>query len=87
VANIRAALGRLPLLRCYRALAGGGPAAATGVLHLRIDEAGYVTAANLEGELPGELRACVEKAARALRIKDVDTGDASAAATLRFTSS
>jgi serine/threonine-protein kinase len=83
-ANIRAALGRLPLLRCYRTL--GGPAA-TATLRLKIDEAGYVTAATLEGDLPGELRACVEKSARALRIKDVDTGDAAAAVTLRFTPS
>jgi hypothetical protein len=83
-ANIRVALGRLPLLRCYRSL--GGPAA-TATLRLKIDEAGYVTAATLEGDLPGELRACVEKAARTLRIKDVDTGDATAAVTLRFTPS
>jgi hypothetical protein len=87
-ANIRAALSRMPLLRCYREVGSTSPPPATATLRLKIDEVGYVTAATLEGpDLPGQLRACVEKAARSVRVKDVDTGDASAAVTLRFSPS
>jgi hypothetical protein len=87
-ANIRAAVNRLPLLKCYQAAGRPGLEPTTATLRLKIDEAGYVTAATLEGpELPADLRACLEKSARALRIKDVDTGEASAAVTLRFSPS
>jgi predicted Ser/Thr protein kinase len=87
--NIRAALSRAPIERCYRdALHAAGVAAGgTAVLHLKIDIAGYVTGTALEGAqfLPG-VKACVEKAARGARIRDVDTGEANADVTLSFAS-
>ena len=84
--NIRAALARAPLVRCYReALHAGGLASATATLRLRIDIGGYVTGATLLGAgIPPALKACVEKAATALRVKDVDTGDATADVALSF---
>ncbi len=84
--NIRAALGRVPLVRCYReALRAGGLASATATLRLRIDIGGYVTGATLQGAgIPPGLKACVEKGATAIRVKDVDTGDATADIALSF---
>jgi len=86
-ANIRAALSRSPLVRCYREALHATGAAATGtaVLHLKIDIAGYVTSTELEGAqfLPG-VKACVEKSTRGVRVKDVDTGEATADVTLTF---
>ena len=85
--NIRAALSRSPLVRCYREALHAAGAAATGtaVLHLKIDIAGYVTSTELEGAqfLPG-VKPCVEKATRGVRVKDVDTGEATADVTLTF---
>ncbi len=85
--NIRAALSRSPLVRCYREALHAAGAAATGtaVLHLKIDIAGYVTSTELEGAqfLPG-VKPCVEKSTRGVRVKDVDTGEASADVTLTF---
>jgi hypothetical protein len=84
--NVRAALGRVPLARCYRdALRAGGMTSGAATLHLRIDGAGYVTGATLQGTgVTPALKACLEKAATALRIKDVDTGDATADVALSF---
>ena len=86
-ANIRAALSRSPLVRCYREALHATGAAATGtaVLHLKIDIAGYVTSTELEGAqfLPG-VKPCVEKSTRGVRVKDVDTGEATADVTLTF---
>ena len=84
--NIRAALGRVPLVRCYRdALRAGGLASGTATLRLRIDSGGYVTGAALQGAgVTPALKTCIEKAATAIRIKDVDTGDATADVTLSF---
>jgi len=86
-ANIRAALSRSPLVRCYREAlhAAGVAATGTAVLHLKIDIAGYVTSTELEGAqfLPG-VKACVEKSTRGVRVKDVDTGEATADVTLTF---
>jgi hypothetical protein len=55
-------------------------------LHLRIDSAGYVTGASLQGAgVTPALKSCIEKAATtAVRIKDVDTGEATADVTLSF---
>jgi hypothetical protein len=87
--NIRAAMNRIPILRCYReALRDRGTVAeGTATLHLNIDSAGYVTAATLQDAkfLPG-VKTCVERAARAAKIKDVDTGEATADVTLSFVS-
>jgi hypothetical protein len=89
--SLRAAVSRAPILKCYReAVHRPGSPAATATLRLKIDMSGYVTDAALEPAGEGapfapELRACVEKAARGLRVRDVDTGEASAAVTLRFT--
>jgi len=84
--NIRAAFGRVPLVRCYRdALRAGGLASGTATLRLRIDSGGYVTGAALQGAgVTPALKTCIEKAATAIRIKDVDTGDATADVTLSF---
>jgi serine/threonine-protein kinase len=84
--NIRAAVGRIPLARCYRdALRAGGLASGTATLRLRIDIGGYVTGAALQGAgITPMLKGCIEKAATAIRIKDVDTGDATADVTLSF---
>jgi eukaryotic-like serine/threonine-protein kinase len=83
---IRAALARVPLVRCYRdALRAGGLASASATLRLRIDSGGYVTSAALQGAgVTPALKSCIEKGATALRIKDVDTGDATADVTLGF---
>lgn len=87
--QIRAVVSRIPILGCYRdALRDHGSVArGTATLHLAIDVAGYVTAANLQGAqfLP-TIKACVERAARAARVKDVDTGEASVDVTLNFVS-
>ena len=84
--SIRAALGRVPIARCYReALRAGGLASTTATLRLRIDVGGYVTGATLQGNgIPPALKACVEKAATAIRVRDVDTGDATADVALSF---
>jgi len=84
--SIRAALGRVPLARCYRdALRAGALASGTAILRLRIDSGGYVTGAALQGAgIPPALGGCIEKAAKAMRIKDVDTGEATADVTLSF---
>jgi hypothetical protein len=65
--------------------AAGAAATGTAVLHLKIDIAGYVTSTELEGAqfLPG-VKPCVEKSTRGVRVKDVDTGDATADVTLTF---
>jgi len=85
-ANVRSALGRLPLVRCYRdALRAGGLASGTATLHLRIDGGGYVTGAALQGAgITPALKGCLEKAATGVRIKDVDTGEATADVTVSF---
>ena len=84
--NIRAAVGRIPLVRCYRdALRAGGLASGSATLRLRIDIGGYVTGAALQGTgITPMLKGCIEKAATTIRIKDVDTGDATADVTLSF---
>ena len=73
-------------MRCYRdALRAGGLASGTATLRLRIDSGGYVTGAALQGAgVTPALKTCIEKAATAIRIKDVDTGDATADVTLSF---
>jgi serine/threonine-protein kinase len=88
-ANVRSALVRAPLTRCYRdalrALGGAQAANGNAILHLRIDVDGYVTRAALEGDgLLGSLRSCIERAANGAHVKDVDTGEAAADVTLRF---
>jgi len=89
--NIRAALSRIPILRCYRdALrARGAAASGTATLRLGVDVAGYVTAATLQdsgfdaGGPPPGMKGCIERAAR---VKDVDTGEATADVNLKFVS-
>ena len=54
-------------------------------LHLRIDGNGYVTGATLQGAaVSPALKGCIEKAATTARVKDVDTGDATADVTVSF---
>jgi len=84
--NVRAALARVPLARCYRdALRAGAMTSGVAVLRLRIDGTGYVTGAKLQGAgLTPALQGCIEKAATTARVKDVDTGDATAEVTINF---
>jgi hypothetical protein len=88
--NVRAAVGRVPFLGCYRgALRDHGTiASGTATLHLNLDNTGYIVAATLRDAafLPA-LKGCVERASRGLKIKDVDTGEASADITINFVSS
>ena len=84
--NVRAALARVPLVRCYRdALRAGGLTSGTAMLRLKIDAGGHVTSAALQGGgVTPSLKGCIERAATAMRIKDVDTGDATAEVALSF---
>jgi eukaryotic-like serine/threonine-protein kinase len=85
--NIRLALGRTPMLRCYRdALQSrGAVASGTAQLHLEIDVTGHVVAADLqEAQFLPSMKGCLELAAKLIRVKDVDTGGATAIATLSF---
>ena len=92
--NIRAAVSRIPILGCYRdgLRVLGAPAPGTATLRLHIDVAGYVTDATLQdsgfapGRFPPGMKGCIEQAARAVRVKDVDTGEATADVTLTFVS-
>jgi serine/threonine-protein kinase len=77
--NVRAAVARAPLTRCYRdALAKhGARVEGTVKLHLSIDDTGRVTAATASGASPlTGLGACFERGVTGLTIRDVDTGDA-----------
>jgi hypothetical protein len=84
--SVRAALGRANFTSCYQAAlrAAGAPAGGSTNLHLSIDDTGHVVAATASmGFLPGA-RACVEGAARSIRVSNVDTGDATADVSLSF---
>lgn len=85
--SVRNALSHAPFARCYRdALAAkGSPASGTATLHVSISDAGHILSANLTGAgfLP-TMKACIEGAARAVSVKNVDTGEASATVTLSF---
>jgi serine/threonine-protein kinase len=87
VGSVRSALNHAPFTRCYKdALrAGGAGAGGTVRLRLAIDDTGHVTSASAAGIgfLPSA-KACVEAAARSVRISNVDTGDAMADVTLTF---
>jgi hypothetical protein len=85
--NIRLALSRTPMLRCYRdALqTSGAVARGTAQLHLEIDVTGHVVAADLQdAQFLPSMKGCLELAAKLIRVKDVDTGGATAIATLSF---
>jgi len=73
--------------KCYRdaLTAKNTPASGTGYLTLHISESGTITAASLSAGFISSAKACIEGAARGLRVKDVDTGEASANVTLSFT--
>jgi hypothetical protein len=85
--SVRGVLGHGGFTRCYRdAIQAAGTApGGTATLHLAIDETGHITGANAGGMgfLPGA-RACVEAAARGLRVPGVDTGEATADVELVF---
>jgi hypothetical protein len=84
---VRGVLGHGGFTRCYRDAiqAAGTAAGGTATLHLTIDETGHITGASAGGMgfLPSA-RACVEAAARALRVPGVDTGEATADVQLVF---
>ena len=87
VAKIRAGVRVSPLQACYQdALrASGGPASGVATLHIQIDVNGAVRAANLKGgEFLPAMKPCLEQAIRAARVKDIDTGDASATIVMKF---
>jgi serine/threonine-protein kinase len=87
VAKIRAGVRVSPLQACYQdALrASGGPASGVATLHIQIDVNGAVRAASLKGgEFLPAMKPCLEQAIRAARVKDIDTGDASATIVMKF---
>jgi serine/threonine-protein kinase len=85
--KVKTAIAHAPFASCYKTALGrrasGAPVQA--VLKIDIDLSGHVVGASLseDGNLPG-LRACVESAARGVKIRDVDTGDGSATIQLTF---
>jgi hypothetical protein len=84
--SVRSALGRANFTGCYQSAlrAVGSPAGGSANLHLSIDNTGHVISATAAmGFLPGA-RACVESAARSVRVSNVDTGDATADVALSF---
>jgi serine/threonine-protein kinase len=84
--SVRSALGRANFTGCYQSAlrALGAPASGSASLHLAIDDTGHITSATASmGFLPGA-RACVESAARSIRVSNVDTGDATADVALSF---
>jgi serine/threonine protein kinase len=87
VAKIRAGVRVSPLQACYQdALrTSGGPASGVATLHIQIDVNGAVRAASLKGgEFLPAMKPCLEQAIRAARVKDIDTGDASATIVMKF---
>lgn len=85
--KVRTAIAHAPFAGCYKTALGKrtSGAAIQGALKIDIDLSGHVVGASLseDGNLPG-LRACVEAAARGVKIRDVDTGDGSATISLTF---
>ena len=85
--KVRTAVAHAPFAGCYKAALTRRGSAATiqSTLKIDIDLTGHVVGASLsdDGNLPG-LRACIESAARGVKIRDVDTGDGSATINLTF---
>jgi serine/threonine-protein kinase len=85
--KVKTAIAHAPFTACYRTALGkrGSGSAHQASLKIDIDLSGSVVGASLseDGNLPG-LRACVESAARGVKIRDVDTGDGSATIQLTF---
>jgi hypothetical protein len=85
--NVRSALSHVNFTKCYRdaLTAKGAPASGTATLSISISESGYITGASLGGAgfLPA-MKGCIESAARSAKVKDVDTGEATANVTLSF---
>jgi hypothetical protein len=85
--KVRTAIAHAPFTGCYKTALGrrttGAPV--QSALKIDIDLSGHVVGASLadDGNLPG-LRACVESAARGVKVRDVDTGDGSATINLTF---
>jgi hypothetical protein len=84
---VRTAIAHAAFAGCYKAALAkrGVGMAMQSALKIDIDLSGHVVGASLsdDGNLPG-LRACVESAARGVKIRDVDTGDGSATINLTF---
>ena len=85
--KVRTAISHAPFAPCYKTALGKRASSATmqSTLKIDIDLSGHVVGASLseDGSLPG-LRACIEAAARGVKIRDVDTGDGSATINLTF---
>ncbi|HMI85184.1 MAG TPA: hypothetical protein VK550_13885 [Polyangiaceae bacterium] len=85
--KVRTAIAHAPFAACYKSALGKRALASAlqGALKIDIDLSGHVVGASLseDGNLPG-LRACVESAARGVKVRDVDTGDGSATILLTF---
>jgi serine/threonine-protein kinase len=85
--KVRTAVAHAPFAGCYKAalVKRGTGAVVQSALKIDIDLSGHVVGASLsdDGNLPG-LRACVESAARGVKVRDVDTGDGSATINLTF---
>jgi hypothetical protein len=63
-----------------------GPLDGTATLHIETDGEGVVDEVRLSGPLDARLRPCIESAARARRISNVDTDSARADLPLTFRS-
>jgi hypothetical protein len=85
--KVKTAIAHAPFAGCYKAALAkrGSGATVQSTLKIDIDLSGHVVGASLsdDGNLPG-LRACVESAARGVKVRDVDTGDGSATINLTF---
>jgi hypothetical protein len=85
--KVRTAVAHAPFGGCYKAalVKRASGAVVQSALKIDIDLSGHVVGASLsdDGNLPG-LRACVESAARGVKVRDVDTGDGSATINLTF---
>jgi serine/threonine protein kinase len=85
--KVRTAIAHAPFAACYKTALSKRPsgAAVQGALKIDIDLSGHVVGASLseDGNLPG-LRACVESAARSVKVREVDTGDGAATIQLTF---
>jgi serine/threonine protein kinase len=86
VASVESALRHVDFASCYRAeIAVGHQAEGDATLALEMDETAVTRADLVGGAFAPSLRQCIVRRALTARVPNVDTGDASAKVTLRFT--
>jgi hypothetical protein len=74
------------IVQCYRRALPTlfGPVEGAGKLHVETDDSGTIQKARVTGAVGGSVPSCIASAVTGLRIKDVDTGEASADVPLEF---